>query len=130
MRLPCVGGGGLSSGIVIGAEPQAGNDAARSLRSGHLLANEQVPQTIADGARVLSLGKLNWEILSQGLTDIVEVPDVMIIKALQAYFLHANLKVESTAALALGALFAQPERFAGKKVCCIVSGGNVDPEVL
>ena len=44
-------------------------------------------------------------------------------------FWHANLKVESTAALALGALFAQPERFAGKKVCCIVSGGNVDPEV-
>ena len=53
----------------------------------------------------------------------------MIIKALQAYFLHANLKIESTAALALGVLFAQPERFAGKKVCCIVSGGNVDPEV-
>jgi len=49
------------------------------------------------------------------------------VKALQAYFLHANLKVEPTGALALAALFAQPQRFAGKKVCCIASGGNVDP---
>jgi len=133
-----VGGGGLSSGMVIardhvhanteiiGAEPQAGNDAARSLQSGQLLSNEQEPETIADGTRVLSLGKLNWEILSQGLADIIEVPDAMTIKALQAYFLYANLKVEPTGALALGALLAQPQRFAGKKVCCIVSGGNVD----
>ena len=43
--------------------------------------------------------------------------------------IHANLKVEPTGALALGALFAEPERFAGKRVCCIVSGGNVDPAV-
>jgi threonine dehydratase len=136
-----VGGGGLSSGIVIardyeqaqteiiGAEPQAGNDAARSFQCGQLLSNEREAATIADGARVVSLGKLNWEILRQGLTDIIEVPDTMTVKALQAYFLHANLKVEPTGALALGALFAQPQRFAGKKVCCIASGGNVDPAV-
>ncbi len=136
-----VGGGGLSSGIVIardyeeanteiiGAEPQVGNDAARSLRSGQLQCEEQEPATIADGARVLSLGKLNWEILSQGLTDIIEVPDTMTVKALQAYFLDTNLKVEPTGALALGALFTQPQRFVGKKVCCIASGGNVDPVV-
>src|SRR5262249_9044527 len=147
---------------IIGAEPQTGNDAARSLRSGQLLINEQEPATIADGARVLSLGKLNYEILiavssdgsyqkdvqphpnidhyteekqqgqlivDQGLTDIIEVPDAMIVKALQAYFLRANLKVEPTGALALGALFVRPERFVGKRVCCIVSGGNVDPAV-
>ena len=82
-----IGGGGLSSGIVlardflqakteiIGAEPQPGNDAARSLRSGKLIRNEQEPETIADGARTVSLGKLNWEILQHGLTDIIEVPD-------------------------------------------------------
>jgi threonine dehydratase len=136
-----IGGGGLSAGLVIardyagatteiiGAEPQAGNDAARSFHSGQLLSNEQEPATIADGARVLSLGKLNWEILREGLTDIIEVPDPMTIKALQTYFLHANLKVEPTGALALGAMLAQPQRFAGKRVCCIASGGNVDPRV-
>ncbi len=136
-----VGGGGLSSGIVlardylhapteiIGAEPLPGNDAARSLRSGRLISNEQEPDTIADGARTLSLGSLNWEILQKGLADIVEVPDTVIASALRHSFLYENLKVEPTGALALGALLTQQTRFKGKRVCCIVSGGNVDPEV-
>jgi threonine dehydratase len=136
-----VGGGGLSSGIVvarnhlqaqteiIGAEPLPGNDAARSLHSGQLVRNEQEPDTIADGARTVSLGQLNWEILKTGLTDIIEVADATTLTALRNYFRYVNLKVEPTGALALGALLTQPERFAGKRVCCIVSGGNVDPAV-
>ncbi len=136
-----VGGGGLSSGLVvardylgarteiIGAEPLPGNDAARSLRSGQLVRNEQEPPTVADGARTLSLGQLNWEILRQGLADIIEVPDALTLEALRSYFQYVNLKVEPTGALALGALLAHPERFRGKRVCCIVSGGNVDPAV-
>jgi threonine dehydratase len=136
-----VGGGGLSSGLVvardylnlstdiIGAEPVPGDDAARSFHAGQLLGNDQEPATIADGARTLSLGKLNWEILKQGLTDIIRVPDNITISALKYYFRYLNLKVEPTGALALGALLAQPERFQGKRVCCVVSGGNVDPSV-
>lgn len=136
-----VGGGGISSGIVIardflqasteviGAEPLPGNDAARSLRSGQLVRNEHEPETIADGARTVSLGKLNWEILQQGLSDIIEVPDELTSKALRHCFRYANLKVEPTGALAIGALFTEPERFSGKRICCIVSGGNVDPAV-
>lgn len=136
-----VGGGGLSSGIVlardhqqtqteiIGAEPLPGNDAARSFQSGHLIRNEQEPDTIADGARTISLGQLNWEILSTGLADIIEVPDPLTLTALRHSFRHVNLKVEPTGALAIGALLAQPEKFSGKRVCCIVSGGNVDPAV-
>lgn len=136
-----VGGGGLSSGIVIardhlhaateiiGAEPLLGNDAARSLHSGQLVRNEHEPATIADGARTLSLGKLNWEILQQGLADIIEVPDEQTRRALRHCFRYLNLKVEPTGALAIGALFTAPERFYGRRVCCIVSGGNVDPAV-
>lgn len=136
-----VGGGGLCSGQiiardhlhasteVIGAEPLPGNDAARSLRSGQLVRNEHEPDTISDGARTLSLGALNWEILKQGIADIIEVPEVLTLEALRSYFLYANLKVEPTGALSLGALLTQPERFRGKRVCCIVSGGNVDPKV-
>ena len=136
-----VGGGGLSSGLVVardhlgakteivGAEPIPGNDAARSLRSGHLIRNEQEPPTVADGARTLSLGTLNWEILRQGIADIIEVPDNLTLEALRSYFYFVNLKVEPTGALALGALLAHPERFSGKRICCIVSGGNVDPVV-
>jgi len=48
---------------------------------------------------------------------------------LRQYFRYVNLKVEPTGALSLGALLAHPERFAGKRVCCVVSGGNVDPGV-
>jgi len=136
-----VGGGGLSSGLVvardylranaqiIGAEPLLGNDGARSLRNGQLLSNEQEPATIADGARTLSLGHLNWEILQSGLSDIIEVPDAHILNALRRYFRYANLKVEPTGALALGAILTQPDQFYGKRVCCVVSGGNVDPTV-
>jgi threonine dehydratase len=135
-----VGGGGLSAGQVvardhlnarteiIGAEPQPGNDAARSLRAGQLVRNEQEPATVADGARTISLGNLNWEILRQGVADILEVPDAITLEALRAYF-AVNLKVEPTGALALGAVLAHPERFANKRVCCVVSGGNVDPLV-
>jgi threonine dehydratase len=136
-----VGGGGLCSGLVIardhlqkqtqiiGAEPLPGNDAARSLHSGHLVPNEQEPSTIADGARTISLGQLNWEIVHQGVADIVEVPDPLTLEALRRYFRYVNLKVEPTGALSLGALLTQPEKFRGKRICCVVSGGNVDPAV-
>ena len=45
-------------------------------------------------------------------------------------FLKANLKVEPTGALAVAAVMSHPERFmTGGLVCCVVSGGNVDPGV-
>ncbi len=136
-----IGGGGISAGIVlardllqttteiIGAEPLPGNDAARSLRSGQLLRNTHEPATIADGARTVSLGNLNWEILQHGLSAIIEVPDELTNKALRHCFRYLNLKVEPTGALTIGALFTAPERFSDKRVCCIVSGGNIDPAV-
>jgi threonine dehydratase len=136
-----VGGGGLSSGIVkglceigsitkvFGAEPELGNDASRSLQAGEIIANETEPMTIADGARTLSLGKQNWAILKDGLAGIVEVEDEKIADAMRLYFSLANLKCEPTGALSLGAVLENPESFTGQKVCLIVSGGNVDPEV-
>jgi len=136
-----IGGGGLSSGLiqsfqrsnasteVIGAEPIMANDAALSRRSRNLIANESEPQTIADGTRTLSLGGINWPILRDGIKDIIEVSEERIIEGLRLYFGLANLKCEPTAALPLGAILEQPQRFLGKKVCLVVSGGNVDPGV-
>ena len=134
-----VGGGGLTSGIitclvhlgkslqVIGAEPLMANDAARSLRAGELIANESEPQTLADGARTLSLGKSNWEILRCGLASIVEVPEDRIVEAVRTLFWAANLKAEPTGALSLGAVLHSPALFKDRRVCCVISGGNVDP---
>ncbi len=136
-----VGGGGLISGIItarrvlnstvaiVGAEPALGNDAARSFRAGELIANESEPLTIADGARTLALGNVTWPIVRDGVEDIIEVSERAIAEAVRLLFFHANVKAEPTGALALGALLEQPERWGGRRTCCVVSGGNVDGEV-
>lgn len=136
-----LGGGGLTSGLikalgaasssakVIGAEPLMANDAARSLQAGRIVVNETEPQTIADGARTVSVGEHNWAILKDGLAKIVEVPEENIIEGVRLLFALANLKAEPTGALAVGALLTEPSAFRDARVCCVVSGGNVDPEV-
>ncbi|MFN8658537.1 MAG: threonine/serine dehydratase [Candidatus Obscuribacterales bacterium] len=137
-----VGGGGLIAGVVtgirragnqttavIGAEPQLANDASRSLQSGNIVRMETEPPTIADGARTISLGNANWEVIRREIHEIIEVPDDQIKSAVRLAFTHANLKTEPTGALSLGALVANRKRFAGQKVLCVVSGGNVDPAV-
>lgn len=136
-----VGGGGLIAGIaqrvaraksatkVFGAEPALGNDAARSLREGRLIANEQEPKTIADGARTISLGQHNWAIIREHVAGIIEVSDEQIKEGVRLLYGLANLKVEPTGALAIGALLTAPDQFRDQEVCCVVSGGNVDPAV-
>lgn len=136
-----IGGGGLISGVikglcdagktaqVVGAEPLLGNDAAKSLKARKIVANEFEPSTIADGARTISLGEHNWKIIEPTLREIIEVSDEKIAEAVRVLFANANLKVEPTGALTVGAILEQPARFAGKTVCCIVSGGNVDKAV-
>jgi threonine dehydratase len=136
-----IGGGGLSSGIitglatrhpplataVIGAEPLLGNDAARSLKAGKIIRNEKEPQTIADGARTVSLGEHNWKILKRSMKRIVEVPEEKIAEAVQLLFELANVKAEPTGALSVAAVMTQPLLFRDQRVCCVISGGNVDP---
>ena len=136
-----VGGGGLLGGIaqsvtpaagetkVFGAEPALANDAARSLREGRLIVNEQEPQTIADGARTVSLGQHNWAIIRKEVAGIVEVSEEQIRDGVRLLYSLANLKVEPTGALAIGALLAAPDLFRDQQVCCVVSGGNVDAAV-
>lgn len=136
-----VGGGGLISGIskglcrngnqakLTGAEPAMANDAARSLAKGEIVRNESEPQTIADGGRTLSLGKHNWEIIRSGVSEILEVAETKIIKAVQLYYNLSNLKCEPTGALSLGAVLETQENFKDKKICIVVSGGNVDAEI-
>lgn len=136
-----VGGGGLISGLskglcrnasnakLIGAEPAMANDAARSLKAGEIIKNEFEPQTLADGARTISLGKYNWEIIKTGVSEIIEVSEEKIIEAVRLYYNLSNLKVEPTGALSLGAILEKPENFQDKKICAVVSGGNVDASI-
>jgi threonine dehydratase len=133
-----IGGGGLISGVVkglsrngsqtvvIGAEPLLGNDAAQSLREGKLLRNESEPMTLADGARTVSVGELNWPIIRDNINEIVEVSEEKITEAVRLHFQFANLKCEPTGALSLGAVLENRERWKDRKICVIVTGGNVD----
>ena len=114
---------------VFGAEPALANDAARSLREGRIIVNKHEPQTIADGARTVSLGQHNWAIIREHVAGIVEVSEEQIREGVRLLYSLANLKVEPTGALAIGALLAAPELFRDQQICCVVSGGNVDAAV-
>lgn len=136
-----VGGGGLSSGIitglreggkrvkVIGVEPERANDLARSLKAGKIVSLPREPDTLADGARTLCVGARNWPILREGLAGLVEVSEEAICEAVRLLFALANVKAEPTGALGVAALLQTPDRFRGQQVCCVVSGGNVDPDL-
>lgn len=135
-----VGGGGLTSGLisglctigsaakVVGAEPLEANDAAQSLLRGEIVRNESESRTIADGARTRSLGQLNWSIIQHGIDRILEAPEALIEQSVRELY-NINLKAEPTGALSLAAVFSAPDIFRDKTVCCVVSGGNVDPAV-
>ena len=135
-----LGGGGLCAGVIqglqragrqaetYGAEPLLANDAARSLRAGEIVANEREATTLADGARTLSLGVHTWPVLRDHISGIVEVTEAGIAEGVRLLFSHANLKAEPTAALSLGALLAGGIP-GDDPVCCVVTGGNVDPEL-
>jgi threonine dehydratase len=133
-----IGGGGLTAGLIKGlrvagsampvyaAEPAIANDVAQSFRAGHIVRSATEIQTMADGARTRAVGKHNWAILQHGLADVIEVPEAHIAEGLRLLFSLANVKVEPTGALGIGALLADPARFAEQHVCVVITGGNVD----
>ena len=136
LMVPC-GGGGLLSGCsiaarhlspqcrVIGVEPAAGDDGLRSFRSGKL-ESVPLPDTIADGARTMSLGKLTFSIIQKNVSDFLTVTDDELLRWM--FFLWERMKivVEPTGALAACALLAGKLDARGKKVGVVISGGNVD----
>jgi threonine dehydratase len=137
-----IGGGGLAAGLlsglrgagdmtpVWGVEPAIANDLVRSLAAGRIVSHDREPQTIADGVRTRSVGVHNWAVLERGLAGAIEVSEDQIREGLRLCFHLANLKVEPTGAITVGAMLATAERFRGHHVCCIASGGNVDPQVF
>jgi threonine dehydratase len=138
LLVPC-GGGGLLSGCaiaartlapacrVIGVEPEKADDATRSFRT-RVLHTVNNPDTIADGARTPSLGKLTFPLVLQYVNDMVTVSDDAIVSA--TLFLWNRLKtvVEPTGALAAAALLDGAVTATDLKVGVILSGGNVDFE--
>lgn len=135
-----VGGGGLLSGtalavsgvsptsIVIAAEPERADDAYRSFYSGKLIPVEN-PDTIADGLRT-SLSQMTFSIIRKYVTDIVTVSEENIVAAMRHIWERMKIVVEPSAAVPLGAMLSNRERFAGRRIGIVLSGGNVDLDTL
>ena len=116
----------LSPGIrVIGVEPAGGDDAARSFRT-KTLQRVDNPQTIADGARTQSLGKLTFPLVMANVQDVVTVTDAQIVEAMRFLWERMKLVVEPTGALAAAAVLAGVVPVRDRRVGIIISGGNVD----
>ncbi|MEO6918142.1 MAG: threo-3-hydroxy-L-aspartate ammonia-lyase [Collimonas sp.] len=135
--LVCLGGGGLLAGSalaasglsaqckVIGVEPELGDDGRQSFRKGEIV-HIDVPDTIADGAKVTHVGSHNFAVIRQHVEDIVTVSDAQLISAMKFFAERMKMVVEPTGCLAAAAAFNQVWPVAGKRVGVILSGGNVD----
>jgi threonine dehydratase len=131
-----VGGGGLLSGTalathyllpnaqVFAGEPEGAADAILSFKSGKI---EKAPyiKTIADGL-MTNLGDKTLEIIRMYVKDIITVSDDEIIAAMRLIWERLKIVIEPSCAVPFAALLKQKERFAGKKVGIILTGGNVD----
>ena len=133
-----VGGGGLISGCalaadalspackVIGVEPEAGDDATRSFKSGTLQRCHN-PETVADGARTPYLGEITFPLVLRYVSDMVTVSDAELLRTM--FFLWERMKtvIEPTGALGAAGLFEKKIAVpAGARIGVIASGGNVD----
>ncbi len=140
-----VSGGGLLSGVataiklikpdvrVFGIEPELAGDAQESFRGGKLVnwPAEMTTRTMADGLRTQSLGDLNFEHIRAYVDDIITVKEDEIAEAMQVLLYRARLTPEPSGAVAPAAvLFHMEQLLPFRNVVAIMSGGNVEPEVL
>lgn len=135
-----IGGGGMISGCcltvsgvapgvqVFAAEPEQADDAARSFRAGHIIADD-APVTVADGLKV-PLKELTWHFVQRGVADVLTVPEAAIVEAMKLIWKRMKLVVEPSSAVPLAAILGHPERFRGRRIGVIVTGGNVDLDAL
>jgi len=138
LLVPC-GGGGLLSGCalaaralspkcrVIGVEPVLADDATRSFRT-RTLHTVRNPDTIADGVRTPSLGKITFPLVLDNVDDMVTVSEEAIVAATLELWNRMKIVVEPTGALPAAALFEGVVAARGLRVGVVVSGGNVDFE--
>jgi len=139
--LVCCGGGGLLTGSalaaralspgcrVIGVEPELGDDMTRSFHTRTPQRLSAVPDTIADGARTMGPGVLTFPLLLQHVDEMVTVSDAELVQAVRFAMLRLKLVIEPSGALGLAAMMSAKAGATGR-VGIIVSGGNVDAEML
>lgn len=135
-----LGGGGLAAGTALAmralapactlflAEPDGAADGARSFARS-ALDHDFVPDTVCDGLRG-TLGAINFDLLRAANAQVLTVDDARTVAALRLLWSRTKQLVEPSSAIALAAVLAHRERFAGRKIGIVLSGGNVDLDAL
>ncbi len=131
-----IGGGGMISGScltlsnispgtkVYAAEPLNADDAYRSFKAGHIIADD-APQTVADGLKV-PLKELTWHFVSNHVEDILLATEQQIIDAMYLTWQRMKIVIEPSCAVPLAVILKNRAVFEGKRVGVIITGGNVD----
>lgn len=132
-----VGGGGLISGTalstkffspatyVIGAEPEGADDAFRSMQTGKI--QPAATNSVADGL-LTSLGDKTFSIIRNEVREIITANDKEIVSAMRLVWERLKIVIEPSAAVPLAIVLKAKEKFLGRRVGIIFSGGNVDLE--
>jgi len=135
-----IGGGGMISGTcltlsnlapdvkVYAAEPKQADDAARSFKAGRIIADD-APITVADGLKV-PLKELTWHFVSNHVTDILTASEDEIVEAMKLIWKRMKIVIEPSSAVPLATILKNKNTFAGKRVGVIITGGNVDLDLL
>ncbi|MGQ4273791.1 beta-hydroxyaspartate dehydratase BhcB [Terrihabitans sp. B22-R8] len=135
-----IGGGGMVSGTcltlsqlapqvkIYAAEPEQADDAMRSFKAGHIIADD-APDTIADGLKV-PLKDLTWHFVQNHVTDIQTASEQEIVDAMKLIWKRLKIVMEPSSAVPLAAILKNRETYAGKRVGVIITGGNVDLDKL
>jgi threonine dehydratase len=131
-----IGGGGLVGGSAIAAraidpgvalyaaEPAGAADAYESLRRGERVT-DIVADTICDGLSA-TIGEINLDLLRRHAVEVLPVADTDTVAAMKLVWQRLKQLVEPSSATVLAAVLAHPDRFTGRRVGVILSGGNVD----
>ena len=135
-----VGGGGLLSGTavvsralsrsaeVIGVEPSAVDTAYRSFKSGQRVTASK-SDTVAEGLRTV-LGERPFRVIQRHVDDIITVGEASILEAMRTLWNRLKLVIEPSGAVGYAAMLEHPTRFRGKRIGVILTGGNVDVDLL
>ena len=135
-----IGGGGMISGTcltvsntapdikIYAAEPEQADDAYRSFKAGHIIADD-APVTAADGLKV-PLKDLTWHFVKSHVTDILTASEEEIIDAMKTTWKRMKIVIEPSCAVPLATILKNPDVFRGRRVGVIITGGNVDLDTL
>lgn len=132
-----IGGGGMASGVgsyvkhirpatkVIGVEPEGAAGMAASIDAGKVVSLANIDK-FADGAAVMRVGDLTYDICKDVLDDIIRVPEGKVCTTILELYNNSAIVTEPAGALTIAALEFYKDKIKGKKVACIISGGNND----